>query len=921
MAGTTIGAVGLAGWLTPAKVLTTVIPGQPVMMPNTAISLILLGVAGALRRLKYSPTLRIFVLLPAVVAFIIGAGTLYEYLSSSDGLDQLFVPSHVGPFPGRPSPPTALAITLLSFAIPYMDLRDSDRIRPPEVLILCALLIAVVSMLGQLFGAGALYRFMHTPIHGVAVPTAIGLFAISIGLLFEQPNAGVVRIVAGPGPGSVLMRRLGAWAVLAPAAVGVVASWLVERPGIIDVPLVFAALIVLSTIVNLLLLALTAGHLDRADEALERSRMRTREVIDHASDGIFLADLNGMFVDVNEAGCGILARARDEIIGKPIVDFIPESEAERVWTTREHILRGETYIVEHSACRKDGTHVPVEVSAKLLPDGRWQGFVRDISERKQAEEALRLSEAKFSGIVSISADAIVSVDSSQHITLFNDSAERMFGRSRADTLGAPLVILIPERLRGAHGRHFERFLQGPNTARAMGNTTTHIVGVRSNGEEFPADTAISKISVAGETILTATVRDITEQRRLEHEKMVVEELVSTLGATLDFDEVLTIITETLVSEFADVCIVDIDEEDQSRRARVTTRDPYLSWVSEALKHVEEQGERATEPLLFKNATPEQLARWLPGRSSLKALRTIAPSSAMVMPLVAGEKRLGQIFILSNNPVRRYSARDMSLASSLIMRGGQGLHRTILYRSAVRATQARDAVLGIVAHDLRNPLQLIMLRAAEVRKLPVEGSDVLGETIASATMRMNHLIQDILDVGQLESGHFALRSQRMIPNDVISDVVEAQLPLASQASLELRVDAPSHLPEIWGDQDRLIQIFENLIGNAIKFTKPGGRITLGAEANSEEVVFSVSDTGVGIAEENVPHIFDRFWQAAAGRRRGAGLGLPIVKGLVDAHGGRVWYRARQDKARQSILPFRSQARPAGGFRPRDETHSS
>jgi len=886
LAGAIFGLVGLAGWLTPAKTLTTVIPGQPVMMPNTAISLVLLGIAAVMRGQR-SGMLRTLLLLPAMVAFMIGAGTLYEYMSGMNGLDQFFIPCHLGPFPGRPSPPTALAITLLAFAIPYLDLRSERRIRLPEWLVLGALLIALISMLGQLFGAGPLYRFMHAPIHGVAVPTAVGLFAISMGLLLEQPNTGVMRIVTGPGPGSVLIRQLGPWAILAPAAVGVAASWLVQRPGIVDIPLVFAALTILLALVSLLLLALTAVRLDRADEALERSRMRTREVIDHASDGIFLADLNGVFVDVNEAGCRMLRCARDEIIGKMIVEFVPENEAERVWTAREHVLRGETYVVEHSFCRKDGTLVPVEVSTKLLPDGRWQGFVRDISERKRAEEALRISEAKFSGIVSISADAVISVDGSQHITLFNDSAERMFGRTRADTIGAPLDILIPERLRGAHGRHFERFMQGPNTARTMGNATTHIVGVRSNGEEFPADTAISKISVVGETILTATVRDVTEQRRLEHEKTVVEELVSALGATLDFDEVLTIVTETLVSEFADVCIVDIEEEGQSRRARVTSRDPYLSWVSEALKHVEEQGERVTEPLLFKNVTPEQLARWLPGPLSLKALRTIAPNSAMVMPLVAGEKCVGQIFILSNNPARRYSARDMSLASSLVMRGGRGLHRTILYRTAVRATQARDAVLGIVAHDLRNPLQLIMLRAAEVRKLPVPGSEALGETIAGATMRMNHLIQDILDVGQLESGHFSLRSRRIVPNDIISDAVEAQLPLASQASLELRVDVPLYLPEIWGDQDRLMQIFENLIGNAIKFTKAGGCITLGAEANSGEVVFSVRDTGTGIAEENVQHIFDRFWQAAAGRRRGAGLGLPIVKGLVEAHGGRVW----------------------------------
>jgi len=892
LAGATIGAIGLAGWLTPLEALTTVIPGQPVMMPNTAISLMLLGVAGALLGPGRQQLPRLMLATALVIAtFMIGAGTLYEYLVGTNfGLDQLFVPSHVGPFPGRPSPPTALAVTLLSLAIPYMDLSSSARIRFSEWLILGALLIALVSLLGQLFGAGLLYRFAHVPVYGVAVPTAVGLFAISTGLLLQRPTVGVMRMIAGPGPGSELLRRSAPMAVLVPAGMGVVAARLVEAPGIVDVPLVFAAFAVLSAIASIALLNVTAVQLDRTHSALERSRMRTRELIDHASDGIFLADLNGRFVDTNEAACRMLGCTRDEIVGKAIVDFVPQSEAERIWTAREHVLRGETYVVEHTVRRKDGTYLPVEASTKLLPDGRWQAFVRDITERKRAEDALRLSEAKFSGIVSTSADAVVSVDGSRRITLFNDSAERMFGRSRAEAIGAPLDILIPERLRDVHGRHFERFLKGPNTARRMGDAPSYILGIRSNGEEFPADAAISKISVDGDTILTATIRDITAQQRLENEKRIAEEIVSALGATLDFEEVLTIIAEKLVREFADICVIDLEDEGRWRRARVLCRDPYLSWVSEALTQSHEPGERVTQPLLLQNTSAEELARWIPGEMPLKALRTVAPISAMLAPLVAGDKRAGQIVVLASEPSRKFDARDLGLLSSLIVRGGLGLHRTILYRAAVRATQARDDVLGIVAHDLRSPLQLLTFRAADVRRLGVDGAAELGKAIESVAFRMNRLIQDILDVTRLEAGRLPLRHERIVPKEVFADMLETLAPLASQASLELRLEAPPDLPEILGDYERLKQIFENLIGNAIKFTKPGGRIIVGAEANPEEIVFSVTDTGRGISEENLSHIFDRFWQASAGTRQGAGLGLPIVQGLVEAHGGRIWAKS-------------------------------
>ena len=102
--------------------------------------------------------------------------------------------------------------------------------------------------------------------------------------------------------------------------------------------------------------------------------------------------------------------------------------------------------------------------------------------------------------------------------------------------------------------------------------------------------------------------------------------------------------------------------------------------------------------------------------------------------------------------------------------------------------------------------------------------------------------------------------------------------------------PPDLPRIWADHDRLVRVFDNLIGNSIKFTKPGGRVTLGATARAGEVLFSVADTGCGIATTNLPHVFDWFWQAPGAKRRGVGLGLPIVKGIVESHGGRVWVQS-------------------------------
>jgi signal transduction histidine kinase len=221
----------------------------------------------------------------------------------------------------------------------------------------------------------------------------------------------------------------------------------------------------------------------------------------------------------------------------------------------------------------------------------------------------------------------------------------------------------------------------------------------------------------------------------------------------------------------------------------------------------------------------------------------------------------------------------------------------LYRAAVEATQLRDQVLGVVAHDLRNPLSAILLQARAFKRHgaePERRSGKPGEAIDRAVMRMNRLIQDLLDVRLMESGQLIVERARVSARELINGAVDMHRPIASSSSLELSVDLDRDVPEVWGDRDRLLQAFDNLIGNAIKFTSAGGEITVGAASLDHEVLFWVADTGNGIAPENLPRVFDRFWQATRTGRHGAGLGLPITKGIVEAHGGRIWVESTQGK---------------------------
>jgi signal transduction histidine kinase len=160
-------------------------------------------------------------------------------------------------------------------------------------------------------------------------------------------------------------------------------------------------------------------------------------------------------------------------------------------------------------------------------------------------------------------------------------------------------------------------------------------------------------------------------------------------------------------------------------------------------------------------------------------------------------------------------------------------------------------------------------------------------ISRGVQRANRLIQDLLDVTRIEAGALSIASHAVSAGRIARDALGLLEMRASAASIELRLALDSELSEIWADEHRLLQVFENLIGNAIKFTPPGGRITVGAQSRAGELLFSIADTGVGIPAESLPRVFDRFWQAKRTERSGAGLGLPICKGLVEAHGGRIW----------------------------------
>ena len=290
-----------------------------------------------------------------------------------------------------------------------------------------------------------------------------------------------------------------------------------------------------------------------------------------------------------------------------------------------------------------------------------------------------------------------------------------------------------------------------------------------------------------------------------------------------------------------------------------------------------------------------------GDAHLALLRQLQMRSYMSLPLTSKDRVFGTLVLCATaDSARIYSDRDLAIARELARRAALAIDNALLYQARERAVAARDVMMGIVAHDLKNPLSTIQMAASFLLEDVVPQDDAHKQerstlqAIQRASQRMYRLIHDLLDVTAIEAGQLKVQRAAWQPLEtILDDALDALRPLAEAKHIELECSAPEHAPQIYVDRDRLLQVFSNLGGNAIKFTPDGGKVTLRACAG-DAVEFAVIDNGPGIPEADVPHVFDRFWQAKATARQGTGLGLAIAKGTVEAHGGTIGVKSEIGK---------------------------
>ncbi|HEY5062374.1 MAG TPA: GAF domain-containing sensor histidine kinase, partial [Gemmatimonadaceae bacterium] len=296
------------------------------------------------------------------------------------------------------------------------------------------------------------------------------------------------------------------------------------------------------------------------------------------------------------------------------------------------------------------------------------------------------------------------------------------------------------------------------------------------------------------------------------------------------------------------------------------------------------------------------------------------------PLIHLGQTVGSMSLSFDGP-SAFGVADRAFTLLLAQATADALHRASSYdaerdgrRQAELLARARADVLGIVAHDLRNPLSMIGGAAQLLleEELPEADRSRLAETMHRAVKQMNRLIGDLLDTVQLQSGRLSLDVEDVSVDSIVRQAQEAFSPLAEQEHVQLVVSAPASDAAVRADPLRVSQVLGNLLGNALKFTPPGGVVTVRANRDGPAVVFDVVDTGAGIEQADLPHLFESFWQARRNDRRGVGLGLAIAKGLVEAHGGAMHVESAVGKGSRFSFSLPAAAAPAAPAAPEHRT---
>jgi PAS domain S-box-containing protein len=613
------------------------------------------------------------------------------------------------------------------------------------------------------------------------------------------------------------------------------------------------------------------GRMRRLTRAWQTASGELGDLFEKASDGIFISELSGRFTDVNSSACRLLGRSREDLIGRTIFELIPPGQAGRLVADREFMQKtGGVRVGEWEAKRGDGSVIPVEVSASILPDGRWLSFVRDIRERRRAEEALRqLEEARrrddFRLALESAANAMVMVDGDGRIVLSNAEADKLFGYAAGELSGRILEVLVPERFRAAHPAQREGFFHGGPGKRSMGASRV-LPAVRKDGGEFPADIGLTRVRLSGKDFVVASVIDVTERMASEQKLLESEERF-----------------RLLVQNVKDYAIYMHD------------LNGVITVWNEGAERI--LGWRADEIIGRTFAafyTPEDAAAGMGQRDLQAALERGSLQVEAWRVRKDGSRFMADIV---TTPVRGRDGKLVGFGKVVrdlteIRTASENLRRTM---------EDLEGFAYTASHDLRSPLRAIQGYAHFAHERLKGKADpeslAMLERISGSAVRLDRLIRDVLSYSAISRETVALA-----PVDLDKIVAHVLNLYPDLKAVRLEVKGP--LGVVLGQESLMLQIVSNLLVNAVKFV-PAGRapaIEVRSETAEPGVLrLIVEDNGPGIPRVHWERIFKPFQRLPGARATsGSGIGLAIVKRAVERQGGSIRVESEPCKGTRFII---------------------
>ena len=869
------GAVALSDWL--FHFTGGAAPRLATMKANAAIGFLALGVGLLVITSESTRTRRVVAASLGAFAAALALLTLAEYTAGvSLRIDELLALDPDTPrerFPGRMAPATTLALFGGGAALTLLASASARREGVARKMVISHSLAALPAAIGYLSLAGYAYDFAALygfgPFTSVSPLTALDSTLVALSIFCFAPELGWgAPFVDRPATWRTL-RRLLPFALIAPLLGGVLIVF-GARAGLYPqgfMPALFAlaaAVLTLATSVfAITVLKREEGRLIESQAALHESEERLRLFVAHAPAAVAMFDKDVRYLAASRRWMDDYG-LEGPIVGRSHYEVFPEIP-ERWREVHRRVLAGESLRADDDSLeRANGAvqHLRWEALPWRTTRGEIGGLmiaIEDVTARRQVERGLRESEERFRAVVSSAMDGIIAVDAEQNVVLFNAAAEAMFGCKSEEAIGASIEHFIPERFRTGHRDHVRRFGESGVTARAMKQLGV-LRGLKANGEEFPIEASISQLAVDDKRIFTVILRDITERKRAE-------------DALRESEERFSLFMQKLAA-----CAWIKDEQGRY----VFVNQAFLNFVDKPLDRILDK----TDQEIFDAETAavfmENDRAAFNSASGVTTIEPVHDKRGMTRYFLASK-----FAILSNFGKKLVAGvaiddTDRMVAEDRLKEASEKLQE---------ADRRKDEFIAVLAHELRNPLAPIRNGLQVLRRTGGQ-ADKAERVQGMMERQVDHLIRlvdDLLEISRISRGQIDLRKERVNLATVIGYAVDMIRDLIDAGGLELSVvlpDAPSPLD---ADPVRLTQVFANLLSNAAKFTDPGGRVEILAQHENGWAVVTVADTGAGITKDLLPHVFDLFVQAGERRARlkgGLGIGLALVRSLVELHGGTV-----------------------------------